>query len=175
LLSKGGIIDGFCGYISYMPQDKIGIVVLANNRKAYSLTHYLNYYIYDQLLDLKEFSWESIIQDEKPTYEETSGKSNKLGNKPEKIPYPIDTYTGSYENAAYGHVEVDAENGELRLNFNKSLVYPLEYAFQNTFKTELWGTPVRVEFSPDLQRNVTKLEIDVEGIDFNIVFNKISE
>ena len=172
LLTKGGIIDGFSGYISYMPQEKIGIVIMANTREAYELTQFLNYYIYDQLLDLKEFTWDKIIEDEKPKYRESSDKSGRPKTKPEKVPYPLEKYAGSYEHEAYGKAAVFVENGELKFNFNTHLVWPLEYCFGNVFKSEFSGALVRVEFSLDLQRNVTSLDLQIEGTDLNIVFKK---
>ncbi len=176
LLTKGGIIDGFSGYISYMPQEKIGIVILANNRSAYGLTNYLSYYIYDQLLNLNEFPWDKIIEYEKPKYKESSEKSSeKLQAKSEKMLYPLEKYTGSYEDEAYGKVAVYVENGELRLNFNTHLIWPLEYCFCNVFKSEFSGAPVRVEFSLDLKGNVKSLEVEIEGTDLNIIFKKISD
>ncbi len=172
LLTKGGIIDGFSGYISYMPQEKIGIVILANNRSAYGLTQYLSYYIYDRLLNLKEFAWDKIIGDEKPKYRESSGTSGSSKTKPENMPHPPEKYVGSYEHEAYGKAAVSVENGELKLNFNAHLVWPLEYCFGNVFKSQFSGTAVRVEFSLDLQRNVTSLELQIEGTDLNIVLKK---
>lgn len=175
LLTKGGLIDGFSGYISYMPQEKIGIVILANNRSAYDLTQFLSYYIYDQLLNLKEFPWNKIIEDEKPKYREASEKSGKPQTKSEKMPYPLEKYAGSYEHEAYGKAAVYVENGELRLNFNAHLVWLLEHCFYSVFKSEFSGAPVRIEFSLDIQGNVRSLEIQIEGTDLNIVFKKIPD
>jgi CubicO group peptidase (beta-lactamase class C family) len=154
LLTKGGVIDGFCGYISFMPSEKIGIVIMANNRSAYDLTKYLSYYIYDQLLNLNEFPWDKIIEDKKPKYKESSEKpSEELQAKSEKMLFPIEKYTGSYEHEAYGKAAVYVENGELRMNFNAHLICSLEYCFNNVFKSEISGAPVKVEFSLNLQRN----------------------
>ena len=173
LLTKGGVIDGFSGFISFMPQEKIGIVVLANNREAYGLAHYLNFYIYDQLLDLKESPWDKLIEDEKPKYPTSS---DKPGQEPEteseKMLYPLEKYSGSYVHEAFRKAAVYVENGELQLNFNKSLVWPLEHCFYNVFQSEFSGAPIRVEFNLDIQGNVTSLEIQIVGTDFNIVFNK---
>jgi CubicO group peptidase (beta-lactamase class C family) len=175
LLTKGGIIDGFSGYISYMPQEKIGIIILANNREAYELTQYLSYYIYDRLLNLKEFQWDKIIENEKPKYREASEKSGKPQTKPEKIPYPLEKYTGSYKHDAYGKAVVSVENGEMQLNFNQSFVWPLDHCFDNVFKTEFSGATIRVDFNQDTAGNVISLEIEIEGTDFHVVFNKISD
>lgn len=176
LLTKGGVIDGFSGYISFMPSEKIGIVILTNNRSAYRLTQYLSYYIYDRLLNLNEFPWDKIIDNSKPKYEESSKKSiEELQTKSEKMLYPLERYTGSYEHAAYGKASVYVENSKLQLNFNTNLVWPLEHCFYNVFKSEFSGAPIRIGFSQDTQGNVTSLEIEIEGTDFRVVFKKISD
>jgi CubicO group peptidase (beta-lactamase class C family) len=176
LLSKGGIFDGFSGYISFMPQAKIGIIILANNRSALELTHYLTYYIYDQLLNIKEFSWDKLIEDERPTYEVSSEKSGKEPQaKSEKIPYPREKYIGSYEHDAYGKAVLSVENGEMQLNFNSNFVWSLEYCFQNVFKTEYDGATIKFEFNQDTAGNVISLEIVIEGTDFRVVFNKVTD
>jgi CubicO group peptidase (beta-lactamase class C family) len=176
LLTKGGIRDGFGCFISFMPQEKIGIVILGNNRLALELTHYLTYYIYDQLLNLNEFSWDKLIQDERPKYKVSSEKSSKEQQaKSEKMSYPREKYIGTYEHDAYGTAAVYVENGELQLNFNTNFVWPLEYCFQNVFKTVYDGATIRFEFNQDTAGNVISLEIQIEGTDFHIVFGKITD
>ena len=176
LLTKGGVVDGFSGYLSYMPSEKIGVVILTNNRSAYDLTHYLSYHIYDQLSGLDEFPWDKILESERPKYK---GNSEKSGQEPqaksEKMPYPLEKYAGSFEHEAYGKADVYVDNGELKLNINARLIWPLEHRFQNVFQSELSGAPVRVEFSLNLQGHVTAVEIQIEGTDLNIVFNKVAD
>jgi len=169
------MIDGFSGYISYMPQANIGIVVLANNRAAYRLAQFLSYDIYDRLLNLKGFSWDKVIDGERPRYRATPEKPGRPQAGPEKTPYPLEKYSGSYTHKAYGKAAVYVENGELRLNFNTGPVRPLEHCFFNVFKSELSGSPLQVEFSLDLQGNVMALEIQIEGTDFHIVLGKLAE
>jgi hypothetical protein len=169
-------LEGFSGYISFMPQAKIGIVILANNRSALELTHYLNYYIYDRLLNLKESPWAKIIEDERPNYKASSEKTGKGPQaKSEKTAYPREKYVGSYGHDAYGKAVVSVENGEMQLNFNKSFVWPLEYCFQNVFKTEYDGATIRFEFNQDTAGNIISLEMEIEGTDFNIVFKKAAD
>jgi CubicO group peptidase (beta-lactamase class C family) len=173
LLSKGGI-TGFGGYISFMPQKKIGIILLANRDLGLELTHYLTYYIYDQLMHLHEFSWDKLIDDERLKYEVSPEKSGKEPQaKSERITYPLDKYIGSYEHDAYGKAVVSVENGEMQLNFNKSFVWPLEYCFQNVFKTEYDGATIRCEFGQDTTGKVTSLEIEIEGTGFKIAFKRL--
>lgn len=95
------------------------------------------------------------------------------------MPYPLEKYVGSHKHEDYGKAAVYVENGELQLNINRNYVWPLEYCFYNVFKGEFIGAPsilpIRVEFSLDLQGNVTSLEIQIEGTETNVVFNKISD
>jgi hypothetical protein len=173
-LSKGGILEGFSGYISFMPQEKIGIIILANSRPAFKLTRYLTYLIYDQLLNIKEFSWDKLIEDAKPKYEVSSEKSSTEPQfKSDNTPYPQEKYIGSYEHDAYGKAVVSVENGEMQLNFNQSFIWPLEYCFQNVFKTVYSGATIRFSFSQDTTEKVTSLEMEIEGTGFRVVFERL--
>jgi CubicO group peptidase (beta-lactamase class C family) len=173
LLSKGGISDGFSDYISFMPQAKIGIVILANNRTALELMHYLTYSIYDQLMNFQEFSWDKLMEDERPKYEASPKKSSQEPQaKSEKMSYPGEKYTGSYEHDAYGKAVVSVENGQMQLSFNKSFIWPLEYCFNSVFRTEFSGATIKAEFHRDTTGHVISLEIEIEGTGFKIVFRR---
>ena len=174
LLSKGGI-TGFGGYISFMPQEKIGIILLANRDLGLVLTHYLTYYIYDLLLNIKDFSWDKFIDEERLKYEVSSEKpSQKAQARAEKISYPRDEYIGNYEHDAYGKAVVSVEDGQLQVNFNQCFVWPLEYCFQNVFKTEYDGATIRFEFSQDTHGKVTSLEIQIEGTSFKVAYRRLT-
>jgi CubicO group peptidase (beta-lactamase class C family) len=175
LLSKGGIIDGFSGYISFMPQEKIGIILLANRDLGLVLTDYLTYYIYDQLLNLHEFPWDKLIDDERPKYEVASeGSGKKPQARAEKIPYPGEEYAGTYEHDAYGKAVVSAENGQMQVNFNRNFIWPLEHCFQSVFKTEYDGATIRFEFSQDTSGKVISLGMQIEGTRFKVAFRRLS-
>jgi len=119
-----------------------------------------------------EFAWDKIIGDEKPKYRESSDKFGTPKTKPEKMPHPSEKYVGSCEHEAYGKAAVSVENGELKLNFNAHLVWPLEYCFGNVFKSQFSSAAIKAEFSLDLQGNVTSLDLQIEGTDLNIVYKK---
>jgi len=158
MLAKGGIIDGFSGYVSFMPSEKIGVVILANTRSAYDLTRYLSYYIYDRLLNLDEFAWDEIIAADRPEDGGAPVESGEPQTRPETVPSLPVGFAGTYRHRAYGTAVVTAENGELRVTFNGHVTVPLEYRFSNTFAGEFSGAPIKVEFSLDLRGNVTSLE-----------------
>jgi len=175
LLSKGGI-SGFSGYLSFMPQEKIGIIILTNNREALGLTHYLTYSIYDLLLNIKGFSWNKLIDDERPQYEVSSNKSDKKPQaQSEKASYPREKYIGSYEHDAYGKAVVSLENGEMQVKFNTSFIWPLEYCFQSVFKTEYDGATIRFAFSQDTAGNIASLEMEIEGTGFKVVYKRLPD
>jgi hypothetical protein len=69
------------------------------------------------------------------------------------MPHPPEKYVGSYEHEAYGKAAVSVENGELKLNFNAHLVWPLEYCFGNVFKSEFSGVP---RVCPKISKTIEK-------------------
>ncbi len=105
-----GTTDGEGAYISFLKNQKIGIVVLMNlpnGRMADSLTRKL----YDKCAGNPEIDWSSLKMQE-------AGKKNKVRNSktPPEIVVPhmdLKKYAGKYENILYGVAEIKLENGKL--------------------------------------------------------------
>jgi CubicO group peptidase (beta-lactamase class C family) len=63
LLYHSGGIDGFISWVSFMPNDNIGVVILTNN-DSNPLPTIIGYNAYDRLLGLEPISWNSrMVED----------------------------------------------------------------------------------------------------------------
>jgi CubicO group peptidase (beta-lactamase class C family) len=125
-LSHGGGIAGFPAYVALMPDERIGVVVLANSRRigdGYAFHMAIALRAIDQLLNARPRDWsqelsmrtrDAILQARK---EEEQLQQSRLRNAPPSL--PLEEYTGEYEDAAShsGRIRIWLEGGELNLSF----------------------------------------------------------
>jgi CubicO group peptidase (beta-lactamase class C family) len=128
LLHHGGDLIGFNAYVALMPEERIGVVVLANSgqtvggdnqafRKAIALR------AVDQLLNVPSRQWSQEFlalarqADATARTKEAQLQSSRLRNAPPSL--PLDRYTGGYEDSRQhsGRVVVGIEAGQLVLSF----------------------------------------------------------
>lgn len=166
LVHHGGWIDGFVSWVSMMPQDNIGVVVLSN-RGHQLLPLWINYHVYHRLLDLGQ-DWTAYVP---PSTDEESGEARRrlqVGDGSKKATGPthrLEDLAGVYEHPAYGRVAVSAKEGALSIVFNGQTVAPLEHVGYNIFLTkheteEFDSLPVR--FPVSVFGEIESVEIELQ-------------
>lgn len=105
VLSHGGLVDGFRSQITFLPQEKLGIVVLANlhdTRVNAALTNTL----IDLYCGLPAKDWNSFFKkataDEARKQKAARDYQNSFRNPAEKSSLPLADYVGEYNHPAYG-------------------------------------------------------------------------
>ncbi|MBL8271614.1 serine hydrolase, partial [Steroidobacter sp.] len=125
-LSHGGGIAGFPAYVALMPDQRIGVVVLANSRRlgdGYAFHMAIALRAIDQLLKASPRNWsqelsmrtrDAIVQ---ARTEEEKLQQSRLRNAPPSL--PLQEYAGEYEDAVLhsGRIKIGFERGELNLSF----------------------------------------------------------
>ncbi len=114
LLYHGGGIDGFISDMAWLPDERIGVVVLTNWGEFNPVPSILERNVFDRLLGLNQVDW--------------SGRSRaywariqkQFGTPPALVPPPLTTpshqltdYAGTYAHSGYGVVTITVENGQL--------------------------------------------------------------
>jgi len=171
LVHHGGWIDGFVSWVSMMPDDNIGVVVLSN--KGHQLLPlWLNYHIYHRLLDLGD-DWTSRIP---PSTDEGTSEVRRQpqigagGQDTARPTHQLEDLAGVYEHPAYGRVAVTAEGDALSIVFNDETAAPLEHVRYNIFLTkhevdEFNNLPVRfpVSMFGEIESVEIELQQEVDG------------
>jgi len=179
MLQHGGGIDGFTALVSFMPKDKIGIVILTN-LSGTPLTSIIAYNIYDRLLGLDQIPWNERIKEEVKKAKEQTEKAKKekdKDRKPNTKPsHPLEDYTGEYENPGYGIIKIEKEGENLKATYN-SITYKLTHYHYDVFelKNELFEITKKVSFFMDKKGNINSLSIQLEPSVKDIVFTRIPE
>ncbi|PYT70334.1 MAG: penicillin-binding protein [Acidobacteria bacterium] len=106
LTYHGGDLPGFHSQISFMPNDKIGVIVLVISDHSAPLYNIVSYNVYERLLGMDQTPWsqrqlQQRLANKKAGTEARAkaGGDRVLNTKPS---HALADYAGEYENAAYG-------------------------------------------------------------------------
>jgi CubicO group peptidase (beta-lactamase class C family) len=167
LVYHAGIVDGYCAMVSFMPLEKLGVVILTN-LKYHSLHDVLNYLLYDRLLGLEPLDfdtayfelWKSMDADLRGQREERLAL-RQPGAGP---PRPLEEYTGFYEHPGLGRVTVTSEEGRLRAALNDRDEVALEH-----LRHDVWlsAHDLRIELDSLVFRFLSSREGDIDAVDLS--------
>ncbi len=180
MVSHGGAIDGFTAQLSFMPQDGIGVVVLANlNSDKDPLPAIVAYNVYDRLLGLDHVGWSERFREDEQKSKESEEEAKKKGfttRKPGTRPsHELKEFVGEYENPGYGIIKVEQNGDDLKLGLNK-LSSPLKHFHYDVF--EVPENPLdelekmKVMFFMDVRGDLAGLSIPLEPHVKDIVFTR---
>jgi len=178
VLHSGGI-DGFTARVTLLPDDKFGLVVLANIGGT-SLPTIITHHAIDRLLNLTPIDWrgEALAKDKKrkeadKESESTKETQRKPGTKPS---HALVEYTGEYDNPGYGLVRIGQSSDQLLATFNTTTT-PLEHWHYDIFKApERDGDEAlantKFNFQTDLDGNISTVAVQLAPQVKEIVFTR---
>ena len=167
LTFHGGAIDGFYSQVSFMPRDRIGVIVLVIGDHCASLYDIISYNVYERFLDMDQTPWSD-------RWLEVRLKGKKAGTEAraragaERIPdtkpsHSLPDYIGDYEHPAYGDLKIGLKDGQLQFNFHK-LQFPMTHFHYDRFDTPdderygKWSVNFRTNPLGDIDRAVMSLD-----------------
>ncbi len=183
-VSHDGGPPGFTSFVSILPQEKVGIVILCNKNLT-ALPRILGMHAFDKLLRLPEINWleqglegleknRDAMQDEK--------KSEDLNRKRGTMTsHPLEEFEGTYEHPGYGLLDVFFEDGVLQAKFNK-IVYKLSHWHYDVFSTDSLSEEMLVpreglkfSFFSNLSGDIDTVAVPFEANAPDIVFKRKAE
>ena len=169
LLEHGGGIDGFQTACMLLPDDGIGVVVMANTTFSV-ITPVVAYRVLDELLGLESLDW---FADFKPRFDAgmTGMRAARTARRvvPDApLPRPLDAYAGQYEHPGYGTLAITVDDGVLRPRLG-TLDLSLAHRHYETFDLEwheLGGQmpPFPLMFLSDPDGDITALTVPFEPL-----------
>ena len=179
LIHHGGNIDGFSAFVSFMPQEKLGVVVLTNlNGNASGMSVCFN--AYDRLLGLESIDWNErwleLTKKRKEAAKQGEEKTESKKVQGTKPSHDLEAYAGNYTHPGYGPFTITLEDGQLTGTFN-SLEMRLEHYHYDIFESVLDAFEMRlpVFFTTDFQGNIASFSIPLEPQVKNIVFTRTAD
>jgi CubicO group peptidase (beta-lactamase class C family) len=176
LIQHGGNIDGFTALVSFLPREKLGLVILTNLDNSL-LPYAVAFHTYDRLLGLPEKDWDGLFKAKRDAVETATAQrrraaeaERKKGTRPA---HPLDEYAGVYTHPAYGELRVERDGkGGLRFACN-GLAGGLEH-----WNYEVWNVtdgPARgtkLTFLTDTGGDVDRVTAPFEASVADIVFTR---
>ena len=177
LLHHGGNIDGFSAMVSFMPDDKLGVVILSN-LDGNLMTDSLMFEVYDRLLGLDPIDWNGRyrlkLAELKLAARQGEQKEDsalrKSGTKPS---HAMADYAGDFEHPAYGRLTVAPDGAALKASLH-GLSSPLQHFHYDIFKgTQEQMKGLKLEFLTNLRGDLDRISMVLEeGVD-PIVFKRV--
>lgn len=169
MIYHGGNLDGFSTVVSFMPEENIGIVILAN-MKATAFPTALMLSIYDRLLGLEQIDWTSRLQEKvagvKAEIEAGTNLLKETTRIEQTMPsHALADYAGEYHHPGYGSIKVREEDGELVIDYHM-FSSKMEHFHYDTFAAKMftgyYEYTVPVVFSTDREGKVHSFTIPLE-------------
>ncbi len=131
----GGNIDGFSAMVSFLPNDGIGVVALANMDGS-GLPEAIVRHVFDRLTGASEIDWSGklLAQRNRAKSQAAKGKERAQGERKQGThpAHPLGEYVAEYEHPAYGTIAITAAGDRLQASMH-GIAMELEHWHFETF------------------------------------------
>jgi CubicO group peptidase (beta-lactamase class C family) len=118
-----GYLSGFHSLVSFMPRERIGVIVFVIGPHCASLSDTVSYNVYERLLGLDQTPWSErfleIRLKDKKAGTEARAKAGADRVPDTKPSHALADYVGEYEHPAYGILKIGMKDGQLQFDFHK--------------------------------------------------------
>ena len=137
LVLHGGDLNGIHSQISYMPQDKVGVIIFVIGDHSLSYNS-LTYNIYEHLLGLSITPWSERglkNRDASKKIAKAGRAKATIGQIPNTKPsHPLTDYVGNFENEAYGIINISQKDAQMLFTLHH-IKLPLHHFHYDRFDT----------------------------------------
>jgi hypothetical protein len=137
LILHGGNIDGMSALVSFLPEERIGVVILTNKNQTFVHTG-LTFWIYDRLLGLPAVDRSTRLlalaqaASKADSVEAAKVEASRIQGTAPSL--PLAAYAGPYTDSLYGSIEVRMDGGALAIEINPGFLGTLEHWHYDTFR-----------------------------------------
>jgi len=179
----GGGIDGFISAMEWLPDDRIGVVVLSNTSANGTVPTLVVRNVFDRLLGMEPIDWAGRARERQVVAERQAAKTaeqDAANRTPGTTPsHPLPDYTGSYEHPGYGVAEVKLVQDALTVEA-VGFIVPVEHYHYDVFTVPegldgvLAGMAgLKVQFFYNTLGDIDRVTIPLEANVGDIVFMRI--
>jgi len=138
LTYHGGDLPGFHSQLSFMPNDKIGVIVLVISDHSAPLYNIVSYNVYERLLGMDQTPW-SQRQLQQRLANKKAGTEARAKAGGDRVPntkpsHAQADYVGEYENPAYGILKIGLQGDQLQFGFHE-FHFPMNHFHYDRFDT----------------------------------------
>ena len=177
----GGNIDGFSALVAFLPDDKLGLVILTNQNGS-ALPAAVAYNVWDRMLGLDQIDWTARVKQQRAMTKASQDEAKKKGYTIQRTgthpSHELGEYAGEYEHPGYGIVKIEQAGGALKLDYHGlgGLLTHFHYDVFEVPKDE--ANPFsqeKVQFHTNLAGDVDSLGIPFESTLKDITFVKLGD
>jgi CubicO group peptidase (beta-lactamase class C family) len=178
LTFHGGDLPGFHSQVSFMPNDKIGVIVFVISDHSAPLYNTISYNVYERLLGMDQTPWSQrnlqrrLANKKASTEARTKAGADRVPNT--KPSHPLGSYVAEYENPAYGILRIGLTGDQLQFAFH-AFQFPMTHFHYDRFDTpddEQYGK-FSVNFRTNPQGDVDNAVISLDEAE--VVFTRKPE
>ncbi len=134
----GGDLPGFHSQVSFMPNDKIGVIVLVISDHSAPLYNVISYNVYERLLGMDQTAWSQRRLQQRLAGKKagTEARAKAGGDRvPNTKPsHALADYAADYENPAYGILKIGLKGDALQFGFHE-FQFPMSHFHYDRFDT----------------------------------------
>jgi CubicO group peptidase (beta-lactamase class C family) len=180
LVHHGGGIDGFISLLSFMPRERVGMIVLTNMSGNNPVPTLVTRGVYDRVLGLEPVDWIGRAKEQEKEAEEAEAAGSGAERRVEgtSLSHELDEYAGDFRHPAYGVIKIEVKEGGLVATYNGESS-GLEHYHYDVF--ELPENPLvpfsglKVLFRYDKRGEMNELLVPLESAVDDIVFERVAE
>ena len=174
----GGDLPGFHSQVSFLPNEKIGVIVLVIGDHAAPLYNVVSYNVYERLLGMDQTPWSErrlkirLANKKAGTEARAKAGGDRVPNT--KPSHPLSDYAAEYENPAYGIVKIGCKSEQLDFTFHE-FQYPLSHFHYDRFDPpddEQYGK-FSVNFRTNPQGDISEAVMSIDEAE--VVFTRKPE
>src|SRR5215467_2756388 len=138
LTYHGGDLPGFHSQVSFMPNDKIGVIVFVISDHSAALYNIISYNVYERLLGMDQTPWsqrqlqQRLANKKAATEVRAKAGGDRVPNT--KPSHPLADYAAEYENPAYGILKIGLQGDQLQFGFH-DFHFPMSHFHYDRFDT----------------------------------------
>jgi CubicO group peptidase (beta-lactamase class C family) len=163
----GGDLPGFHSQISFMPNERIGVIVFVIGNHTAPLYNAISYNVYERLMGMDETPWTQRLLDIRLKNKKAGAEARKqegFGRVADTKPsHVLADYVGEYNHPAYGTLKISMKNNQLAFQFHK-IGLPLTHFHYDRFDSPndeedgKWS----VNFSTNPQGDIDKATVSLD-------------
>jgi CubicO group peptidase (beta-lactamase class C family) len=178
LTFHGGDLPGFHSQVSFLPNDKIGVIVFVISDHSAPLYNIISYNVYERLLGMDQTPW-SQRQLARRLAGKKAGTEARAKAGADRVPntkpsHALADYAGEYENPAYGILKIGLQGDQLQFGFHE-FHFPMSHFHYDRFDTpddEQYGK-FSVNFRTNPQGDINNAVISLDEAE--VVFTRKPE
>jgi CubicO group peptidase (beta-lactamase class C family) len=180
-VEHGGNIDGFSANLSFLPADRIGVVVLTN-LDGNPVPEIVTMNIYDRLLGLDQVPWSQRMLAAESGGKKSEQEAKDKGYSPRKQgthpSHDLKDYAGDYSNPGYGVITIEPSGETFKITLNK-VTRTVEHYHYDVFQVP--ADPLdnlqkmKLQFLTDMDGEISGISMPLQPDVKDIVFTRMPD